>query len=146
MGAPLSDEFLEPRPVTREDIAVLFLRVSDEVEAIRTGWVELEQKVGSLRGRHFYGAFYASTGEYRVCVAQREGDYPEELGLELGSLPGGAYLLVRLHGEPPGVYDRIGPTFEQLARGAHLDPDRPGIEHYRRRNVIDLLLPVNARP
>jgi hypothetical protein len=143
VGAALSEEVLEPRLVTREDVAVLFMRVSDEVEAIRQGWVELEQKVGSLRGRHFYGAFYASTGEYRVCVAQREGDYPDDLGLELDSLPGGAYLLVRLHGEPPAVYDRIGPTFERLARGADVDPGRPGIEYYRRHNMIDLLLPVN---
>jgi hypothetical protein len=85
---------------------------------------------------------YPETGEYRVCVGQREGDYPDELGLELGSLPGGEFLLVRLHGEPPGVYDRIGPTFEQLARAADADPSRPGIEHYRRVNLIDLLLPV----
>ena len=142
----MSDEALQPRLVSREDVAVLFMRVGDEVEQIRRGWVALEQKVGSLRGRHFYGAMYAETGEYRVCVGQREGDYPDELGLELGSLPGGSYLLVRLHGEPPAVYDRIGPAFERLARDADEDPSRPSIEHYRRFNLIDLLLPVNPRP
>ena len=142
----MSEEIPQPRLVTREDVAVLFMRVGDEVEQIRRGWVELEQKVGSLRGRHFYGAMYAETGEYWVCVGQREGDYPEELGLELGSLPGGAYLLLRLHGEPPSVYDRIGPAFEQLAHDADEDSSRPSIEHYRRFNLIDLLLPVNPRP
>ena len=143
MVTALSADALEPRLVIRDDVAVLFMAVADDVESIRKGWVELEQKIGSLRGRHFYGAFYAATGEYRVCVGQREGDYPEELGLELGSLPGRRYLVVRLHGEPPGVYDRIGPTFEELARGADVDPERPGIEYYRRHNLIDLLLPVN---
>jgi len=139
----LSEENLQPRLVSREDVAVLFMRVGDEVAEIRRGWVELEQKVGSLRGRHFYGAMYAGSSEYWVCVGQREGDFAEELGLELGSLPGGAFLLVRLHGEPPGVYERIGPTFQRLAEAADEDSSRPSIEHYRRLNLIDLLLPVS---
>lgn len=141
----MSEEILQPRLVTRDDVAVLFIRVGAEVEEIRKGWVELEQKVGSLRGRHFYGAMYPESGEYRVCVGQREGDYPDELRLELGSLPGGEFLLVRLHGEPPAVYDRIGPAFEKLAHDADADSSRPSIEHYRRLNLIDLLLPVNPR-
>jgi hypothetical protein len=44
------------------------------------------------------------------------------------------------------VYDRIGPTFEALARTARADPTRPSIEFYRRRNQIDLLLPVAGEP
>jgi hypothetical protein len=49
---------------------------------------------------------------------------------------------VRLQGEPPEVYERIGPTFAALARAARPDPTRPSIEFYRRRDEIDLLLPV----
>jgi hypothetical protein len=62
--------------------------------------------------------------------------------LETGTLPGGRYLQVRLQGEPPAVYELIGPTFERLTRRPDRDPSRPDIEFYRQRDVVDLLLPV----
>jgi hypothetical protein len=49
---------------------------------------------------------------------------------------------VRLTGEPPEIYRYIAPTFERLAQRPDRDRSRPGIEFYRRRNTIDLLLPV----
>jgi hypothetical protein len=128
-------------PVERDEIQVMFLRTEDEPVAIRCGWARLEEVV-SLRGRKFFGAFDPATREYRVCVQVREGDDPGALGLELGTLPGGRYLRTRLRGEPPEVYDRISPTFEALMKTAHPDATRPGIEFYRRRDEIDLLLPV----
>ena len=57
-------------------------------------------------------------------------------------LPGGRYLRVRLKGEPPEVYERIAPTFDALAEVARPDETRPSIEFYRRRDEIDLLVPV----
>jgi len=128
--------------VQRDEVTVMFKRVVDEPAAIGRGWAELEEAVGSLHGRKFYGAFDAAAREYRVCVEIRDNDDPDALGLELGKLPGGRYLRVRLRGEPPAVYDLIGPTFEKLAGRADSDPSRPGIEFYRRRDVIDLLQPV----
>ena len=128
--------------VERDDVAVMFKRVADEQTAISRGWAEVEQAVGSLRGRKFYGVFDGSRGEYWVCVQLREGDEPAGLGLETGMLPGGRYAQARLQGEPPAVYQRIAPTFERLAQRPDRDPSRPGIEFYRRRDVIDLLLPV----
>jgi hypothetical protein len=128
--------------VERDEVGVMFMRVDDEPAAIGRGWVELEEALGSLRGRKFYGAFDAEAGEYRVCVEIREGDEPDKLGLEFGTLPGGQYRRVRLRGEPPAIYESIAPTFERLANRADADPNRPGIEFYRRRDEIDLLLPV----
>jgi GyrI-like small molecule binding domain len=130
------------RLVERDDVAVMFKRVADEQTAISRGWAEVEEAVGSLRGRKFYGVFDGARGEYRVCVQLREEDEPAGLGLETGTLPGGRYAQVRLQGEPPGVYERIAPTFERLARRPDRDPSLPDIEFYRRRDVIDLLLPV----
>ena len=129
--------------VQRNEVSVMFKRVADDPVAIGRGWGELEEALGSLRGRKFYGAFDAAVGEYRVCVEIREGDAPEELGLEVGTLPGGRYLRLRLQGEPPAVYDLIAPTFEGMAKRFEADASRPGIEFYRRRDVIDLLLPVS---
>jgi len=102
--------------------------------------------VVGLRGRKFFGAFDPSTREYRVCVQVREGDDPAALGLESGTLPGGRYLRARLRGEPPEVYERIGPTFAALVKAARADETRPSIEFYRHRDEIDLLLPVADSP
>jgi hypothetical protein len=125
--------------IERDETQVMFKRVADEPDAIRRGMAEVEELVG-LRGRKYYGAF--DDGEYRVCVQLHEGDDPQALGLEVGTLPGGRYARLRLTGEPPAVYDLIGPTFERLAERPDRDRSRPGIEFYRRRDVIDLLLPV----
>ena len=118
----------------------MFKRVADEATAIGRGMQEVEETV-ALRGRKYYGAF-DNDGEYRICVQLREGDDPQALGLEVGSLPGGRYARERLTGEPPKIYELIGPTFERLSGRPDRDPSRPGIEFYRRRDVIDLLLPV----
>jgi DNA gyrase inhibitor GyrI len=133
--------------VEREDVIVMFKRVADEQPAITAGWAELERAVGSLRGRKFYGVFYDETllndqAEYHACVQVRDGDEPVELGLEVGTIPGGRYARVRLEGEPPAVYSLIAPTFEQLGERPDRDSRRPDIELYRRHDVIDLLLPV----
>lgn len=126
--------------VEREELAVQLVRVPDGLEHIRRAWDELEAVV-PLRGRHFYGAFDPVADDYRACVEVGDGD---ELvpGLESGTLPGGRYLRARLHGEPPAVYERIGPTFDELTQQATPDTSRPSLEHYRRRDEIDLLLPV----
>ena len=126
--------------VERAQTPVMFKRVADEVTAIGRGMQEVEEAVG-LRGRKYYGAFN-NDGEYRICVQLREEDNPQELGLEVGMLPGGRYARERLAGEPPRIYELIGPTFERLSSRPDRDPSRPGIEFYRRMDVIDLLLPV----
>jgi len=132
-------------PVERPAVDVMFLRTEDDPADMRRGWERLEGLVG-LRGRKFYGAFFPETKEYRVCVEVHEGDDPEGLGLESGTLPGGRYLRARLQGEPPEVYERIGPTFVELVESADTDHSRPSIEFYRRYDVIDLLLPVVEAP
>ena len=132
-------------PVERGDVAVWFLRARIEPLAMQLAWKALEERVG-LRGRTFLGAFYPATQEYRVCVRVREGDDPDALGLEAGVVPGGRYLRARLRGEPPGVYERIQPTFTAMLVEATSDPVRPSIELYRRHDEIDLLLPIAASP
>lgn len=128
----------------RDETPVMFRRARDEVHEIRRAWTALEATVGSLRGRKFFGAFDAATGEYRACAQLREDDDPASLGLEIGTLSGGPYLRERLKGEPPEIYDRIGPTFDKLLEQAACDETRPSIEFYRSRDVIDLLLPVKT--
>jgi hypothetical protein len=120
-------EFTE---VERDEIAVQFVRVPDELEA-----------VVALRGRHFYGAFDPVADDYRACVEVRDADDLVDK-LESGTLPGGRYLRARLSGEPPALYERIGPTLDEMARERPTDESRPLIEYYRRYREIDLLLPI----
>jgi hypothetical protein len=131
---------VEAAPVERDDVEVMFISIRDDVGEMREAWARLEELVGT-RGRKFFGAFYPSTKEYRVCVQVKDDD-ADALGLETGTLPGGRYLRARLRGEPPDVYDRIGPTFRELVGSTTPDESRPSIEFYRRRDEIDLLLPV----
>ena len=132
---------MEATPVERDEVAVMFIRTPDDVMAFGPAFERLEQLVG-MRGRKFYGAFYPREREYRACVEVKEGDDPQALGLESGTLPGGRFLRARLNGEPPELYGRIKPTFEALLAQGEPDESRPSIEFYRRFDEVDLLLPV----
>jgi hypothetical protein len=127
--------------VVREPIDVMFVRVADQLSEIQRAWDSFEAAVG-LRGRKFYGAFDPVRATYSVCAVLRPDDDPSDVGAERGTLPGGRYACVRLHGEPPAVYDEIGPTAERLARRADADRTRPTLEYYRRRDLIDVIVPV----
>lgn len=131
----------EEHIVVREPINVMLVRVADELPEIQRAWAAFETAVG-LRGRKFYGAFDPVSATYSVCAALRPGDDPAAFGAERGTLPGGRFACVRLHGEPPAVYEQIGPTAERLARRPDADHTRPTLEYYRRHNVIDVLVPV----
>jgi len=128
--------------VDRDDVSVMLRHVPDEIPAIKRAWSEVEHALGSLRGRKFYGSFDTTTNQYAVCVVLREGDDPHALGLERGTLPGGKYVRVRLKGEPPAVYDLIPSMMQRLADRPDRDLTRPQLEYYRRRDEIDLLVPV----
>lgn len=126
--------------VERSDVPVMCVRVSDDLADIRAAWERLESIV-PLQRRKFYGALEEGAA-YLACAERKEGDDPDALGLESLVLPGGRYLRERLRGEPPDVYDEIAPTFQMLVEHAEQDETRPSIEFYRRRDEIDLLLPV----
>ena len=119
----------------------MLVRVADELPEIQRAWAEFEIAVG-LRGRKFYGAFDPATDTYSVCAVLRAGDDPAAFGAERGTLPGGRYACVRLHGKPPEVYEQIGPTAQRLAQRRDADSTRPTLEYYRRDDVIDVLVPV----
>ena len=135
------EEPLQATQVEREEIAVMFIRTADDPIEFGPAFQRLEELVGT-RGRKFYGAFYPREQEYRACVVAKAGDDAPALGLEEGALPGGRYLRARLRGEPPALYERIGPTFQELVRRTPPDETRPSLEFYRRHDEIELLLPV----
>lgn len=119
----------------------MLVRVADQPSEIQRAWTSFEAKVG-LHGRKFYGAFDPVSATYSVCAVLRPGDDPSAFGAEHATLPGGRYVCVRLQGEPPAVYAQIAPTAERLAQRPDADETRPTLEYYRRRDVIDVLVPI----
>ena len=63
------------------------------------------------------------------------------LGLEVGDLAGGDSTRPTV-GDPPDLYTRIGPGFEELEALGAVDRSRPLIEFYRRHDQVELWLPV----
>ena len=124
--------------LTREDTPVHYIAGPDEIAGIREAWRLLEEVV-ALRGRRFFGVVWPD-GVYWAAVEAKPGI--DDGDLAAGAIPGGAYTRARLRGEPPGLYDRIAPEMEALEAATSRDRERPGVEFYRRRDEIDLLVPV----
>ncbi len=136
---------LDSRParILKVDVAVMLTRSRDELPAIQQLWPRFEGLVG-LRGRRMYAMVDTSAGTYAACTPIKEGDDPAGLGLDTGVLAGGWYLRTRIAGQPPGLYERIGPAVSALAALATVNPDRPLVEYYRRHDQIELWIPVPA--
>jgi hypothetical protein len=136
----------QPTRTLKPDMAVMLERTRDELPAIQQLWPRFEHLAG-LRGRRMYAMVDVRAGTYAACTPVREGDDPARLGLEIATLPGGWYLRARITGEPPGLYERIGPAMQALeALAVPADPGRPLIEYYRRHDEIELWVPVREDP
>ncbi|TCO65480.1 GyrI-like domain-containing protein [Actinocrispum wychmicini] len=133
----------ELKRIHREPRPIMFRRVPDELPAMQRAWAELETLVG-VRGRKFYGVFDENAVRYHVCAEIRPEDPDDRFGLEVGELAGGTYLQLVLKGEPPEVYSGIGPGFDRLRSTVERDTTRHDVEFYRRRDEIELWLPVTA--
>jgi hypothetical protein len=135
----------QPTRTLKADVAVMLERTRDELPAIQQLWPRFERLVG-LRGRRMYAMVDIRAGTYAACTPAREGDDPARLGLDTATLPGGWYLRARITGEPPGLYERIGPAMQVLeALAVPADPGRPLIEYYRRHDEIELWVPFLRR-
>ncbi len=102
-------------------------------------WQDLEARV-PVSGRKAYGYWDPGTQEYRACYALLEEDDPEAIGLQRGVIPGGAYRRARLKGAD--AFEKIGPTFDELARDVAVDETRPWFEFYRRSDEVDIFVPI----
>jgi hypothetical protein len=115
----------------------------DDLAHIQKIWPPFEHLVG-LRGRKMYARADLRLNTYTVCTPVREGDDPESLGLETGTLPGGAYLRGRMVGEPSAIYALIGSGMNELKAMVQVDTTRPLVEFYRRHDQVELWVPIPA--
>lgn len=132
----------DPTLVERAEMSVRYVQVNDVLPEIQVAWPQLEAAVGSLKGRHFVAAFDPDQGWYRACVEVQPEVTPAERALPEAVIAGGRFLRVRLRGAAPGVYAEIAPAYALLERSAPRDISRPSLEHYRRLDEIDVLMPV----
>ena len=119
----------------RDPIDVWYVAADGGPAGAPAAFAELERRVGSLRGRKFFGTFH--DGEYRACVAIRDDD-DAALGLPRGTIPGGRFAK-RVW---KGGWDCIGATVDEMAKEHRPDCARPTIEFYRREHEVVLFLPV----
>ena len=134
-----------PARTLKADVMVMLKHTRDEFPAIQQLWPRFEDLVGlEAAGCTRWSTFRRT---YAACTPAREGDDPGRLGLDTAILPGGWYLRARITGEPPALYERIGPAMQALeALAVPTDPGRPLIEYYRRHDEIELWVPVRAQP
>lgn len=121
------------------DIPVLCMVAGGGPDGIRDAWERLEAPLASLKGRRFYGTYL--DGEYRACVARRDDDDPEALGLAEWTIPGGAYVSRRIW-EWEQHADEIREVTLALAAEYEEDPGRPSIEFYRSQQELVIYVPV----
>jgi hypothetical protein len=133
--------FSVPDRIHSGDVTVMAQTTADDLAHIQKVWPSFEQLVG-LRGRKMYALIDTAQNSYTVCTPVRDGDDPSRLGLQVGTLPGGSYLRGRIVGEPPQVYEYIADGMAELAATTRADPTRPLVEFYRRRDQIELWLPI----
>ena len=131
----------------REDTPVIYAASTGEPadirEAAQRAWGDLEA-VLPPKGRKAFGFWLPEAREYRACFSLEESDDPGALGLRQSVIPGGRYRRARLKGQD--LYDKIGSTFDELAKDAPIDDTRPWLEFYRREDEIDVLVPIKPEP
>lgn len=141
----LDDSTFDTAPglIQRENVVVMLDQANDEITAIQRLWPRFEQLVG-VRGRKMYAMVDTAADTYATCTPVLDRDDPAALGLRTGLLPGGWYLRGRISGEPPALYDRIGPAMQALRARVTAEPGRPLVEFYRRHDQVELWVPVPA--
>jgi hypothetical protein len=125
--------------VILDDLDVWYVRSESGPSGARDAFAQVEAKIGSLKGRRFYGTFHS--GEYRACVARRPEEDPQALGLGAWVIPGGRYVRDKLLNWRSRIPE-IGERFVALSRAYPEDPDRPSIEFYRSQSELHLFLPI----
>jgi len=124
-------------------IKVMCQAISGGIKKSSLAFNQLESKLGSLKGRKFYGVLAGSTnsGIYSACVLMNKNDDPKELFLKEWYIPGGCYLKGKVLDWEKNI-NIIGETFSKMAKLVTVDSGRPVIEYYRSQRELILYLPV----
>jgi len=128
--------------VVIQDIPVMFVagdRANPISEQAPSAFAELEAKLETLKGRHFYGVIV--DGEYRACVGLRPQDDRHNLPYRTWVIPGGKFARRKLTSWERHR-DQIGPTMLKLRERGDFDKSRHCIEYYRSQRELLLMAPI----
>lgn len=91
-----------------------------------------------------YGLDYSNSNIYRVCSLVLDEDNGENFGLKQFDFEGGVYIRLRLKFNPPELYGKIGPAYDFSIRNYEesIEWSLPMIEHYKAKNVLDIMIPI----
>jgi hypothetical protein len=136
--------------VELRDILVMRVRADMKSKGPPAAFSHLESKLPSLKGRKFYGTFRMLADgeeEYYACVEMVDGDKPELMQLESGSIPGGKYAKRRIMGWERVVREgKLPAAFQEFVESLepHVDHDRtrPCLEFYRSHEELLIFVPM----
>lgn len=133
---------LSIRNIVLQDISVATLAGNPQLDLSRQAkdaFARLEAKLSTLKGRKFYGIYDGQL--YRAAVGISQDETAEGMGLEPLTIVGGFYVTCRLKNWEQYV-DRLGDIVQWMMESAPWDRFRPTVEFYRRRDTLDLWIPV----
>jgi hypothetical protein len=131
--------------VERSEIEVLRVRADFKGKGPAEAFRQLEARLPSLRGRHFYGTIriLPEGEEYFACVETAPGDDPASLGLEAGKIPGGLYVRRKiLNWESVIAAGKLPEIGKEMVETYRVDRSRPELEFYRSKSELHILIPV----
>lgn len=145
MSESKTNELGNIQKVRIPELEFLYIEIPNDIESQSSAWPRFESAFPSLTGRKMYGLNYENKGIYRVCSLVLDIDKEERYGLEKFEFEGGQYVRLRLKYEPPILFEKIGPAYDLLISKykEFINYDRPIIEQYKSRNVLDILIPIN---
>jgi hypothetical protein len=109
---------------------------------------QLEHRMSTLRGHKMYGVVYPGDPVRYLAGVLLDDDGADDLGLGRTTVPAGWYsrTLVRdWEGRIPELPAIVGRLQSDMAgAGLDVDPDRPMLEYYRRRDELLMMVPVRS--
>jgi hypothetical protein len=134
--------------VDRPEIQVLRVRANLAGKGPSEAFRQLESKLASLRGRHFYGTIriLPEGMEYFACVERARGEDPAGMGLDAGIIPGGLYVRRKIFDWESVISSgKLPAIVREMIEEYRLDRSRPELEFYRSKSELHLLIPVLER-
>lgn len=131
------------RIVQVQTFELLYVEADSFPDGIQYAWNTLEKKLGSLKGRKFYGASWMEGEKIRyiagvIPVSSAE---KEILRLPIIKIEGGTFITRKIEKWHERI-DEIGRIFDMLAGLYPLRKGVPFLEYYRSNKELILMVPI----
>lgn len=112
-------------------------------EGIGAAWERLEEKVGSLRGRRFYGVTIPHDGDLIYYAGVEPRTAPDRALADCPQLEidGGCFARVKVQDWSVRT-DEVAGVFDELIASYDVRSNAPAIEFYRSHSELYLLVPL----